>query len=179
MATDQKIDLPESSKISRKTLVAIGMNNTVVAVLFESSTFHMVDLKPNPANPIKPVEFKGVIYCIVCLSTGDLVVCTKSSSGQDVCVVDVSGGIKTTTHFHDKNVLSIAVNRSYDLIYVLYSVGQQCAVDVMLPSGEVIAVKVVTSPAGRKNPSAHCFFTDTGKLAIGIDNNITVYKKNL
>ena len=94
-----------------------------------------------------------------------------------VCVVDGSGVIKSTTHFHDKNLRSIAVDKLNDLIYVMYAVGLECAVDVMSPDGSVTAEKILISPM--YSLVLHCSITNTGQLMVGIGSQLSVYRQTM
>ena len=103
---------------------------------------------------------------------------TDCSHGNDVCVVDGSSGvIKSTTHFHGKNVCSIAVDKWTDLIYIMNYVDSACAVDVMSPNGSVTAEKILICTMYM--PFLHCSITDTGKLIVGIGSQISVYRQTL
>ena len=161
----------------KTTWVTTGNNGMVVAAVYESDTLFIYN--PDDGSFVRSVSFHGgPIYSIGCLSSGDIVVSTKCSEGQDVCVFDGSGVVKSTTHFHGKNVKSIAVDKRTDLIYIMNNVRSMGSVDIMAPNGEVTAEKIVTFTAYFPI-QLYCSITDTSKLIVGMQSNIFLYRQTL
>ena len=158
------------------TWVTTDRDGMIVAVVYESDTIYIYN--PDDGAFVRSVTFPGgpISKKIGCLSSGDMVVCSK---GQDVCVVDGLGVVKSTNHFHGKHVRSIAVDKLTDLIYAMYYGGSEYSVDVMSPNGEVRAERIVTSTAGSLLSYMYFSITDTGTLILCINSKILLYKKML
>ena len=113
----------------KATLVTTDRDGMIVAVVSDSAVIYIYN--PDDGVLVRSVSFHvGPVYGIGCLSSGDMVVSTNCSQGQDMCVVDGSGVVKYTTHFRGKILGCITVDKLTDLIYVMYYVGSECAVDV-------------------------------------------------
>ena len=122
------------------TWVTTDRYGVIVAVVSGSATIYVYN--PDDGSLMRSVTIdSGPIHGIGCLSSGDTAVSTNyCSQGNDVCVVDRSGVVKSTTHYHGKTVRSIAVDKFADLTYVMYNVGSKCSVDVLSPNGKLAAL---------------------------------------
>ena len=160
------------------SFVVVDKDGMIVSLVSGSHTICIYN--PDDGMLVRSMTLSGgPLYDIGCLSTGDMVVVTSCMEGDDVCVVDGSGVVKSTTHLHHKNVKSIAVDHSTDLIYVAYFLHSECFVDVLSPNGESISERIVTFTMDVYLPKLYCSMAGAGKLVVGSGSNIGVFKQKL
>ena len=162
------------------TSISIDKEGMIVAVVLRSNNIYICN--PDDGAIVRSIAIRDLdncpLYGVGCLSSGDIVVCTECPNGKDVCVVDSASGIvKSTTPFRGKSVWGVAVDAATDLIYVIYHREMMCAVDVMFPNGGIKAERIMAYPLDTDLPSLHCFIPEPGKLVLGIDCKIVVFKR--
>ena len=177
--------LPSEEGDYKTVHVSVDKNNLIVAALYKSSQIYAYN--PDTLRLMRSFTLeKSPVYELQCLSSGNIILLTTCSSSEDnVCVrlVNAFGETKSTTHFHDKYVKRISVDRLTDLVQVMYYDSQhdRYAVDVLSPSGTLKSERDLKFPRNEKLVSyfPSCAFLKSGKLAICIDGKINVYKEKI
>ena len=157
------------------TLLSVNKDGMILAAIDGACAIHMYN--PDDGKLIRTFAVhNGPIREMHALSNGDIAL--RVECEETACIVDSFGDIKSVTKFHGKYVLSIAVDRLTDSVYVMYREIEygEYGIDVMSPAGVVSAKRIVAFKANADRLSPTCASPESGKIVIYYEGKLFEYE---
>ena len=158
----------------------LATNGNILTVSADGSQIHTLSVSDGSKVRSIKCGFEKV-HGLLPIWFGNILVQTHCSTGEDICIVNGSGKVVRTFHFHEKKICDIAFDPSVESVYIMYEVQgeDELSVDVIrrgTKQAEIGRKELAISKELVRRPcSVRCL---SGKLIMFTSGKFLIYKKS-